>query len=424
MPLYLDLAYGAALVPMAPFFAARAVWDARYRHRLSERLGGGARLEGSKIWFHAASVGEINALRPIVAELARGREKLSLAITTMTRAGREAAERLFPQTAVRYLPVDLGPCVRRAIRRLNPVALVLVEQELWPNLILESPCPVAIVNARLSERSFRRYRLVAPLLRRVLRRIRLILAQDAGSRERYVQLGARPESIHETGNVKFDALPRVSPEDRARRANETRARLGIGDSPLLIGGSTHPPEEKILLTAFSRLRAKFPGLRLLLAPRHLDRLSDVETMIAEHRLRHTRLSEAGPEEVIVVDRMGELFHLYAAATVAFVGGSFAPRGGQNIIEPAAWGVPVVTGPGLANFRDVADQMAAAGALRICPTPTSVVPALDEFLSNPDLRTAAGLAGLELVERSRGSAARTAARLASILPREPPPGDPA
>lgn len=379
-----DLLYLAGAAPAAPFVAFKMLSDRRFTDRFSERLGYAPRQEKC-VWFHAASVGEVNAIRTLGKEIAKSSR---VVITTMTRQGRENASRTFPQAAVSYAPLDWSPCVSRFVARVRPSLIAVVEQELWPNMILNAPCPVILVNARMTERSAQAYRRLGGLFRRVMKRIDLVLAQNEEYAARYRSLGALRVEV--VGNLKFDALPQV---DEAAERARYRAKFG---EPLLVAGSTSEPEEEILIQAYSELRKQFPALKLVIAPRHLERVPEIRKKL--------------PPGVGLLDTMGELYKLYCAATVTFVGGSFGNRGGQSVIEPASLGKPIVTGPDLRNFAEVAERLQDLGALKIASNPVDLVPLLGSYMRNPSL----GEPGRKLIQESKGSTRRASEALLGFL----------
>lgn len=402
MGILLDTAYLLTGILLSPWLLFKVASDRRYRHRLGERFGFVPKSDGARtLWFHCASVGEVNLVKPLVQRLRAAHPDLRFHFSTLTLAGRENAERSFPGSGVSYFPLDLSGSARRALVRVNPAGVVLVELEVWPNFVEQCwrrRIPVAIVNGRMSERSFRRYRKLRWFFGRSFRRIGAIGVQDDTYAGRLREVGTAPVV---TGNLKYDA---AIPFDPAAAGREWRDRLGLGDAPVLVAGSTHAPEEKLLVDAFKALRARHPGLRLVLAPRHLDRVPDVEKVIEAAELRcykRTQLSPPG-DGVILLDTIGELAQVYAAATAVFIGGTFCDRGGQNMLEPAALGKPIVSGPSLANFRETARALADAGGMRVLDDPSRLAPALGELLGDPAAAQAAGERAREAVRAGRGA----------------------
>jgi 3-deoxy-D-manno-octulosonic-acid transferase len=405
MGLLLDAAYLTAGLLASPWLAFKLAVDPRYRHRLGERFGALPRSGGAApLWIHAASVGEVALVKPLVRRVRAAHPGLPLTITTLTRSGREHAEQAFPDDVVAYYPLDLGVSAGRALDRVRPRAVVLAELEVWPNFTAACArrgIPVAVVNGRMTERSARRYRRFGPIFRPAFRRLAASGVQSEEAAGRFRSLGASPVVV--TGNMKFDAGIDADPAQEGAR---WRRLLGLGEAPVLVGGSTHDPEERILLDVLRRLRNSVPGLRLVLAPRHLERVGEVQKAVEAAGLTCYKRSEIGPagapEGVIVLDTVGELSRLYAAATAVMVGGTFCPRGGQNMLEPAALGRPVVVGPSLSNFEDVARVLVEAGGMRVVDNPVDLSRALEELLKDPGLAARAGAKGAEAVSRGRGA----------------------
>ncbi len=416
MAFLLDVAYLGAGLAAAPWLACKAAADPRYRHRLGERFGRVPRATGSPpLWFHCASVGEVNLVRPLVRRLRAARPGLGLYFSTLTRAGREQAERSFPGSPVAYFPLDFTWAVRSALRRARPAAVVLVELEVWPNFVEECGrrgVPVAVVNGRVSRRAFARYRRFRGLFAGAFGRLRAVGAQDEACAGRLRELGARPVV---TGNLKYDAEIAFDPGEAER---EWRDRLGLGDAPVLVGGSTHDPEERILARAYKGLKAEFPRLRLVVAPRHLERAAEVEKEIDAAGLRCYKKSRSSPGpspgDVILLDTVGELARLYAAASVVFIGGTFCPRGGQNMLEPAALGKPIVSGPSLSNFEDVARTLVEAGGMKVLADPGAIEAQVAAFLREPEAGREAGRRAREAVAGGRGALEATLALIESNL----------
>lgn len=416
MSFLLDVAYLGAGAAAAPWLAWKVATDPRYRHRLGERFG---RVPppgpGPTLWFHCASVGEVNLIRPLVRRLRAARPGLGFYFSTLTHAGREQAERSFPGSPVAYFPFDFTAAARAALRRVRPAGVVLVELEVWPNFVEECSrrrIPVAVINGRISGRSFGRYRRLRGFFSGAFRRLSVAGVQNETYAGRLRELGGRPVV---TGNLKFDAEIAFDPGAAER---EWRALLGLGESPVIVGGSTHDPEERLLVEAYSRLKPSFPSLRLVLAPRHRERLPEVVKVVEAANLRCYKRSLLTPESpgdgVILLDTVGELARLYAAATVVFIGGTFCPRGGQNMLEPAALGKPILSGPSLSNFEDVARDLAKAGGMRVLGDPGGLAAALEGFLRDPEAAREAGRKAREAVAGGKGALEATLALIESNL----------
>jgi 3-deoxy-D-manno-octulosonic-acid transferase len=407
MGLLLDVGYLTAGLVASPWLLFKAASDRRYRDRLGERLGFVPSSEHRTLWIHCASVGEVNLAKPIVARLKKSHPELRIHVTSFTLAGRENAQKSFPDARVSYFPLDFGGSVRRALRRIRPQGVVLVELEVWPNFVrrcAKEGVPVAVVNGRMSERSFGRYRFWSWFFRPVFRGLSAVGAQSDTYAERLRAMGASPVV---TGNLKYDAAISFDPavEERA-----WREQLALGDAPVLVAGSTHDPEERILLETYKRLQKAVPGLRLILAPRHLDRVEELQKAVESAEMKcykRTQLSPAGPADgVILLDTVGELSRVYSAATAVFIGGTFCARGGQNMLEPASLGKPVVSGPSLSNFEEIARTLVEAGGMRVVDNPVDLAGALAELLRDPGRAREIGARSVEAVRAGRGAIDRT------------------
>lgn len=404
-----------------PVLAGKALRDARYRVGWGERLGRWpARRNGQPLWVHGASVGEMRAAAPLVAALrARG---VPLLLTTTSPSGREAAGGLAGEGgSARLLPLDLAPLVRRALRRTRPLGLVVVETELWPALLLEAKragVPALLVNARVSDHTYPRYRRFRRWLGPLLGTFASVQAQSEEDARRFVELGAPAARVCLGGNLKFDvpAPDTADPEVAALR----RARAG--GWRILVGGSTHPGEEEALLEAVRLLEER--GLRpgLVLAPRHLERLGEVEAAAGRAGRVLRRWSELGDPleagilaalgrgEVLAVDRYGLLGRLYGAAEAAFVGGSLTRVGGHNLLEPLSWGVPALFGPHMNNARDVRDEVVARQLGREVSDARELADAAGAYLVDAVLAGQVRAGAQRLFESNRGAAARAVGAL--------------
>ncbi len=429
MSLLLDIVYSGGVLLASPVLAYKALTSAKWRTGYRERLGGVAPREGDApcAWVHAVSVGEMNLVRPLVQALAKERPDCEIVLSTATNTGRATAERLYPGRRVFYYPLDFSWAVGRSLSRIRPSLILLVELEVWPNLLSAAArrgVPVAIVNGRLSEGAFRRYRLIGPLVARWLRNVALFCVQSPTYAERLKALGAPADRVVVTGNMKFDAAP-AAPEGLKAELQNLAASFGLGpDEPLLIGGCTWPGEDEALLDMYPRLKRQFPALRLLLAPRQADRFGPVEQLVRRAGLpciRRSALKEGrtgGPGAVILLDTLGELGRLYALGTLVFVGGSLIPRGGQNTIEPSALAKPVLFGPHTANFRDVNEELLAHGAARRVADAAELEAALRDLLARPEAAAEMGRRARQVVDKHRGATRRTIEALGPFLqPRE-------
>lgn len=418
-----QLAMAAGLGVAAPVLLARR--GRHYMETLPARLGRLPEARGVRpLWLHAASVGETAVAATLAPALPAD---LDLLVTTVTPTGQAAAKKLFMPLAsdgrsvvVTYLPFDLGPLVSRFLDRYQPRALVLLESELWP-LVLRScgrrGIPVAVVNARVSDRSFVRMRRAGRLCRRtLLDPVGRFGAQSPQDEDRLRRLGASPEAVSLTGNLKFDT-PEPAP---AAGLEQTLRRLAAG-RPILVVGSTMSGEEGIVLDAFERLERE---AMLVLAPRHPERFDEVWREVEQRSLPALRRSRvqspamgelpAAPVRVLLLDSLGELASIYRLASAAFIGGSLVPTGGHNPIEAARFGVPVIVGPSMENFRRMADDFEAAGALAVVGDGEALTSAWRRLLEQPGEAAEQGRRGLEIVDRNRGAVKRSVELLAGLV----------
>ena len=416
--------YSAVLYLLVPVTVYHLIWrgfrQEAYFERWSERYARYATPAAqTPVWVHAVSVGEVNAVAPLVNALLEARPGQRLLVTTITPTGSARVRAIWGERVDHvYLPYDLGGAVRRFLGHFRPRVALVVETELWPNLLLccrDAGIPAYLVNARLSERSLRGYRVLRPLLSRVLATLRRVVAQSAEDAGRFGRLGAPETSLVVAGNLKYDIA--IDVEALARDAKEFRER--IGGRPVWIAASTHPEEEAPVLEIHRRLRDRWPDLLMLWAPRHPERFRGAVQQaveggwrVATRRLTHWPDAD---DAVFVIDTLGELQLFYACADVAFVGGSLQDIGGHNLLEPAAVGTPVATGPHLHNFTDIARQMEAGGALRIGQDGDAVAGILAQLLGDAAARATMREAGLDLVRKGRGALRRTLEVIAPDLP---------
>jgi 3-deoxy-D-manno-octulosonic-acid transferase len=416
-----SLGLGLFMGALLPSVLAQMLVRGKYRRGLAERFGRPQPWEGSAtpLWLHAVSVGEAMAAAPLARELARRRPDVPLLVSTTTETGRAVAEQRLPASRFVFFPVDLAWIVRPTLARLRPRAVLLTETELWPNFLTACAAqavPCVLINGRISPRSFPRYRLVRPYFRTVLRHMRLFCMQSQADADRILALGAPPDRVVVTGNLKYD-LPTLG---QGENREDLRGRLGLDPAcRLIVAGSTHRGEEEAVLEAFQGVAADRRSLALLLAPRHPERLEEVERLVLRRGLgcvRRSRLPGAGPVSngVILLDTMGELATLYGAATVVFIGGSLIPHGGQNLLEPAAWGRPVIHGPHMGNFAEMRERFLAAGAAVEIPDGAGLTRALGDLVDDPGKADRMGAAGRGIVEANRGATARTADLVEGLL----------
>ena len=415
----LNLIYLSLLLLLSPVILWRVLRHGRYRRGLPEKLLGRISLPDDPrpvAWFHAVSVGEVIQLQKVVDDyLKQNGEQRQILITTSTDTGFDLAQQRFPDCQVSWFPLDFSWAVSGALDRIQPDFVVLMELELWPGFLtacFRRHIPVAVVNARLSERSFRRYQLVRRWMHPVLGRLQLVAAQSPASAQRLQTLGVREEVLHVTGSVKFDGV-QTSRENAATIA--LRKALAIpAEARVLVCGSTQDPEEKLGIDAWQVLRRDFPDLYLILVPRHRERFDQVATTVTEAGHPLLRKSQAGsecsvgtgPETIRLLDTIGELGACWGLADFAFVGGSFGNRGGQNMIEPAAYGAAVMFGPNTRNFRDVVRILQEAEACIELQNEGQLLTTLQNLMQQPEQADSLGRMASAAVIRQQGATNRT------------------
>jgi 3-deoxy-D-manno-octulosonic-acid transferase len=413
--LYTLLFYAAT-----PFVLARLAWRGRlepaYRQRWLERLGFYPHTPPLKhIWFHAVSVGEAEAAFPLIRAFQQRFPDAPVLVTTTTPTGSARVRTVLGDSVAHvYLPYDLPDVIARFLRQFQPRLAIIMETEIWPNLYRACAVrniPLAIVNARLSERSAKGYRRLGQFARDTLAGVNLIAAQTAADAERFASIGAKAVKV--TGNIKYDV---ELPPDYVEQARTLRETL-FGQRPVWIAASTHEGEEALLLQAFTVLRVTKPDLILLLVPRHPPRFDAVaaQCLAAGWRLaRRSRKETAAQADVFLLDSLGELRLFYGAADVAFVGGSLVPVGGHNLLEPALAGVATLFGPQMFNFKQVAQGLLAAGGAWQVQNVEELAVRLGELFANPARRDAMGENGRCFVETGRGALLRVEQALVALL----------
>jgi 3-deoxy-D-manno-octulosonic-acid transferase len=401
---------------LLPYAIGNLIWRGlRYRaywHRWPERFGYVPRLDGRRVlWVHAVSVGEVRSAAPLVSALVERFPLHRVVVTTMTPTGSEQVRDLFGDRVSHcYVPYDFPVAVRRFLDRVRPEAAVIAETEFWPNIFAECGrrrIPLLLVNGRVSQASLRGYLRVPNIARAMLANADLLCAQTRADAQRLRNLGALERLVHVTGNLKFDV---ELPAKLLAEARVLRGHWGC-ERPVFIAASTHAGEERKVLDAFARLKQRYPTLLLVFVPRHPERFHAVAGLSRRRGFAVALRSRSpGPlpagTEVLVGDTMGELQRLYAAADVAFIGGSLVPHGGQNLLEACAVEVPVVFGPHMFHFEEISAMALERGAARQVHDVQGLVEAVALYFDQPDLRRAAGSAAHTLVTDNRGALDRT------------------
>jgi 3-deoxy-D-manno-octulosonic-acid transferase len=416
---------------LLPRFAIDAFRSRKYITGLGQRLGAIPKLDSSTsplIWLHCVSVGETEAARPLVRALRDRLPAHRLVVSTTTVTGQAVARQAFAQdaAAIIYFPIDWAWTIRRVLKALQPTAVLIMETELWPNLLRECrrhSIPVALINGRISPISFRRYHKIRSFMRKILANLSVALMQSAEDAQRISELGLPLERIRSVGNIKFDSAPLPTTD---RIASELRRRYAFdSEQPVIVAASTHSPEETIAIESFKAVRKHNPFARLLIAPRHPERFEEVAKLIAASGFAWSRRS-ASPSAsdsnsaIVLLDSIGELRATFQLADIAFVGGSLISHGGQNVLEAAAQGVCAITGAHTHNFKAITQALLAEDALIQLPevslseAPAILAQALNELLSDETRRRAIGQRAQNVCAQNRGATQQTIELLVSLL----------
>lgn len=403
--------YSFILYLALPFILLRLWWKSRkllaYKQRWRERLGYIPTFHQSDmIWIHSVSVGETIAAILLARALLRRHPKLHITITTMTPTGSDMASRHANERIHHvYVPYDLPDAVQRFLARVQPKLIIVMETELWPNMLhysAKQQIPILLANARLSPRSAKGYQYIRRFTRNMLNCIQLIAAQTQEDARRFIALGADPGKVIVAGSIKFDT---EIPKDLVQQGKFLRASWDV-ERPVWIAASTHPGEDEIILDAFAKIREVLPTTLLILVPRHPERFKDVANLCQQRKFSVVKRSQGQPcsinTDVFLGDSLGELFLYYSASDVAFVGGSLVSVGGHNLLEPAALSLPIVTGPYLFNFTEISRLLKEADAARIIHNENELALLMIELLQDFLLRKEMGERGHNVVEQNRGA----------------------
>ena len=413
-------ALGTLLLPLALLVVlVGGIFKRDWWLALPARFGFPRRVDGERsvvVW--CASVGEVNTAQRLIRELLRA---YPVVIVTITPSGLRRARELFGDTATATLaPLDIMFCALRWFKRMRPRLVVLFETELWPltlRIARDHGARLALVNGRVSDRSFPRYRRLRFFVAPLLAQFDLVAAQTDSFVERFISLGAPADRTLSLGSLKFDIVPPAGPDPTI----EAFYRAFCGSRRVLVGGSTHPGEEKSLAQALIRLRQDFPDVALMVAPRHIRQADEAERDLRAAGLEIARRSakpaDLSRADVLLIDTLGELTWVYGLAHAAFVGGSFTEAGGHNVLEPAAWGVPVIVGPRTPNFRSEVEALRDAGALRVCQDENELAEVLRDLWSDDERRHRMGLAAAATVQRHQGATERTVEAIRRLMEAE-------
>ena len=425
----LNAVYMLLLVSISPIITWRMFRHGRYRQGLAEKVLGRVdfRADGRPVvWFHAVSVGEVIQLQKVVDEFRRRtRDEFQIVVSTSTDTGWDLVQKRFADCQKTWFPLDFSWAVSQAIRRIRPAQVVLMELELWPNFLAEChrlDVPVSIINARMSERSHRGYCRIRLLLKPLFTRLALVAAQSQTYADRLISLGASEQRTVVTGSIKFDGVE----TSRTNSKTENLRRIfGLkSGETVFVAGSTQEPEEQLALETWLQLRRQHSQLRLILIPRHRERFDEVAALVTSRNLPLLRRSsaqdssqqhaETDNKPIILLDTIGELSACWGLADVAFVGGSFGNRGGQNMMEPAAYGACVLFGPNTWNFRDIVERFREADGCVQLQSSHQLTRTVDELLSDPARRHQLGRNAQKAVLQQQGATARTAELLHEVL----------
>ena len=416
----LNISYLTLLLFLSPFLFYKSWRTGKYRAGWSQKFWGDLPVSPPNkrvLWIHAVSVGEVLLLKPFIKLWLENNPHDHLVLTVTTSTGHKVACQTYPEISISYAPLDFTWSVKQALINVRPNLICLVELELWPNLIRHvhrHKIPIGIINARLSEKSHRGYSYIKPLIRSLLKKLSFVLAQDDPIANRFLDLGTPPDILQITGSMKFDG---VNITQNQAKISDLRTLLQLNPTDhILIAGSTHEPEEEILLQTFKHISEKFTHVKLLIAPRHAERFNEVAELIRNSGFNLLRKSQilASPQThptdkptVILLDTLGELSIAWGLADLAYVGGSMGnKRGGQNMLEPAAYGAAVITGPHTWNFAEIMNQLLSVqGIIQVADQP-ALQQHLSELIQNPKQAKFYGQRAQELVTKHQGASLAT------------------
>ena len=408
-------------IPVATYWLFRSMINRTYKDRIGQRFGIGYPKLDRSIWIHAVSVGEVQASVPLIRAIRERFPGHSMLISTGTPTGAERVRAAFGDTVVHcYIPLEMPIAVDNFFGSVKPELALIMETEIWPNLYQgcgAREIPLVLVSARISPHSVAKYRRFLPLFRETLSHGIIIAAQSEADAERFRMLGASPARTRVTGNIKFDI---ELPPELTQDGKELRQKL-FGERPVWVAASTHDEEEQQVLAAHRQLLKTYPDLLLVLVPRHPERFAAVKDMVKKSKLRFVSRTEGhacdAATQVFVGDTMGELPLFYAASDIAFVGGSLVPIVGHNLLEPAALGLPVISGPYVYNAQDIADMFVELGACHIVSDPPELAAAVDALLADAGKAAKRGKKGQEIVEHNRGALSRLLGLLDPLIDEE-------
>ena len=376
----------------------------------------------SPIWVHAVSVGEVIASTPLVKGLRREYPDAKIILSTVTDTGQQIAkERIKEADYIIYFPFDFSWSVKRALNTINPIVCIIMETELWPNFLREAnkkAIPVAVINGRISERSFKRYRMISLFMKSVLESVRLFSMQTEEDAKRIIAIGADKRNVNVSGNIKYDSEFKEIEEEKVKEIKNT---LGVNNNDrIFIAGSTHPGEEETIIRLYSHILKNHADFRLVIAPRHIDRVGDVEEIVKRKGLASVRKSEIrNPKSeiqnpIIIIDTIGELGFMYSIADIVFIGGSLIPHGGQNILEPAFYKKPVIFGKYMMNFQEIAKEMILSGGGIQVNDEKELIKEVDGLINNGKKMIEIGEKGYQVIMKNRGALQKNLELIGEII----------
>ncbi|MFW6278755.1 MAG: 3-deoxy-D-manno-octulosonic acid transferase [Bacillota bacterium] len=399
------------------------LFKGEYRKNIKQRLGflGPEVTEDLSdkdiIWVHAVSVGETVAAEPVVGEL-KERFDCQIVFSTVTETGQKMARKIIPADKIIYFPLDFSFAVKKALQAINPRAVVIMETELWPNFIKTAARQgrkIMLANGRISDKSFQRYHYLGSLLKDMLANIDVLSMQSERDKTHIIELGADENKVYNNGNTKFDR--EIKPQEEWSKDEIYKEFKLSLQQPVLIAGSTHPNEEEQLIPVFQELKSKFGELVMIIAPRHINRIEEIEKLYHNEGIRtvkRTALQSRTDQPVILLDTIGELSSLYVAADLVFVGGSLIEKGGHNVLEPAVWGKPVFFGPHMFNFRDNVRLIKEYEAGIQVENAAELTEKLLHYLQNPQQREEKSQNALKMISENKGAAAQNVKQLEVLL----------
>ena len=433
MPIIFDSIYLTASVLGAPYILFKMLTSERHRSGLYQRFGIVSERTSKKpgIWIHGASVGEVITAKSIVEKIDREFPEWETFISTTTNTGYSVAKQNFSGKPIFYFPVDLSWITRKVLRRIRPSCIILIELEIWPNFLVsvyEKNIPLIIVNGRISNKSFKAYRIISRIsgafYNSLTNKMNTYCARTELDAQRFRDLGISSEQVFVTGTMKYDNIPTHTNENSK---NELADLFRIKDNDLiLIGGSTHEGQEEILLRIFERLSKTYPNLRLIIAPRHIERTRDVSRLIEKKGFTPVLKTSVdssnyswqnSKKEIILIDTVGDLEKIYALSDYVFVGKSLVPSGGQNMMEPAGLGKPVVFGPHVFNFKEEVDMLLRNDAAKMVETEDELCETIEFFIKNPEAAKEMGLRAQGVVSEKRGATEKNMDIIREILKRK-------